>query len=180
MFVVVDINDVYPIHLVAISAKLVMILEPQNCQLTATLLTIHLTKMDIVISWLNQIRMPHSGQFNLYSLPNQKRLIILFNVCRQEFDESSDWAGKPIPGWLYRKLNPTQVLLALHDRAPQLKVNEDRMASTGEKGYCTIRATHCQYIQIENHSHCFVESIDQCEFAFFRCQSWHLVLGMHN
>lgn len=21
---------------------------------------------------------------------------------RQEFDESSDWAGKPIPGWLYR------------------------------------------------------------------------------
>nr|CAG4636886.1 EOG090X03NS [Ceriodaphnia reticulata]SVE72844.1 EOG090X03NS [Ceriodaphnia reticulata] len=61
---------------------------------------------------------------------------------RQEFDESSDWAGKPIPGWLYRKLNPSQVLLALHDRAPQLKVTEDRLAATGEKGYCTIRATH--------------------------------------
>nr|CAG4634695.1 EOG090X03NS [Alona affinis] len=61
---------------------------------------------------------------------------------RQEFDESSDWAGKPIPGWLYRKLNPAQVLLALHDRAPQLKVTEDRLAITGEKGYCTIRATH--------------------------------------
>nr|CAG4643104.1 EOG090X03NS [Ilyocryptus agilis] len=61
---------------------------------------------------------------------------------RQEFDESSDWAGKPIPGWLYRKLNPTQVLLALHDRAPQLKVTEDRLAVTGEKGYCTVRATH--------------------------------------
>nr|SVE79398.1 EOG090X03NS [Daphnia magna] len=61
---------------------------------------------------------------------------------RQEFDESSDWAGKPIPGWLYRKLNPSQVLLTLHDRAPQIKVTEDRMAATGEKGYCTIRATH--------------------------------------
>ena len=63
---------------------------------------------------------------------------------RQEFDESSDWAGKPIPGWLYRKLNPTAVLLALHDRAPQLKVSEDRLAVTGEKGYCMIRSTHCK------------------------------------
>lgn len=61
---------------------------------------------------------------------------------RQEFDESSDWAGKPIPGWLYRSLAPSAVLLALHDRAPQLKVSEDRLAVTGEKGYCTIRATH--------------------------------------
>ena len=65
---------------------------------------------------------------------------------RQEFDESSDWAGKPIPGWLYRKLNPTTVLLTLHDRAPQLKVTEDRLALTGDKGYCTIRATHCRFI----------------------------------
>ncbi|XP_014475699.1 PREDICTED: set1/Ash2 histone methyltransferase complex subunit ASH2 [Dinoponera quadriceps] len=62
---------------------------------------------------------------------------------RQEFDESSDWAGKPIPGWLYRALSPSSVLLALHDRAPQLKVSEDRLAVTGEKGYCMIRATHC-------------------------------------
>ncbi|KAJ8683163.1 hypothetical protein QAD02_018955 [Eretmocerus hayati] len=61
---------------------------------------------------------------------------------RQEFDESSDWAGKPIPGWLYRPLSPSVVLLALHDRAPQLKVAEDRLAVTGEKGYCLIRATH--------------------------------------
>lgn len=66
-----------------------------------------------------------------------------FLFHRQEFDESSDWAGKPIPGWLYRKLNPSQVLLALHDRAPRLKVSEDRLAVTGEKGYCTIRATQC-------------------------------------
>ncbi|XP_054711845.1 set1/Ash2 histone methyltransferase complex subunit ASH2-like [Uloborus diversus] len=61
---------------------------------------------------------------------------------RQEFDESQDWAGKPIPGWLYRKLTPSNVLIALHDRAPQLKVSEDRLSVTGEKGYCMVRATH--------------------------------------
>lgn len=61
---------------------------------------------------------------------------------RQEFDESSDWAGKPIPGWLYRVLTPQAVLLALHDRAPQLKISEDRTMVTGEKGYCMARATH--------------------------------------
>ncbi|XP_018573858.1 set1/Ash2 histone methyltransferase complex subunit ASH2 isoform X2 [Anoplophora glabripennis] len=61
---------------------------------------------------------------------------------RQEFDESSDWAGKPIPGWLYRTSIPGTVLLALHDRAPQLKISEDRLAVTGEKGYSTVRATH--------------------------------------
>ncbi|KAL1122272.1 hypothetical protein AAG570_003677 [Ranatra chinensis] len=61
---------------------------------------------------------------------------------RQEFDESSDWAGKPIPGWLYRTLVPGTVLLALHDRAPQLRISEDRLSVTGEKGYCMVRATH--------------------------------------
>ncbi|XP_046986451.1 set1/Ash2 histone methyltransferase complex subunit ASH2-like isoform X1 [Schistocerca americana] len=61
---------------------------------------------------------------------------------RQEFDESSDWAGKPIPGWLYRVVSPSTVLLALHDRAPQLHISEDRLAVTGEKGYCMVRATH--------------------------------------
>lgn len=61
---------------------------------------------------------------------------------RQEFDESSEWSGKPIPGWLYRVLNPCSVLLALHDRAPQLRVGDDRLSVTGEKGYCMIRATH--------------------------------------
>nr|WAB05091.1 trithorax protein Ash2 [Colaphellus bowringi] len=61
---------------------------------------------------------------------------------RQEFDESSDWAGKPIPGWLYRTSIPNTVLLALHDRASQLKISEDRLAVTGEKGYSTVRATH--------------------------------------
>ncbi|XP_014210534.1 set1/Ash2 histone methyltransferase complex subunit ASH2 [Copidosoma floridanum] len=61
---------------------------------------------------------------------------------KQEFDESSDWAGKPIPGWLYRPQSPNVVLLALHDRAQQLKVSEDRLTVTGDKGYCMIRATH--------------------------------------
>ncbi|KAI1287054.1 Set1/Ash2 histone methyltransferase complex subunit ASH2 [Halotydeus destructor] len=61
---------------------------------------------------------------------------------RQEFDESQDWAGKPIPGWLFRKLCPTKVLVAMHDRAPQLKVSEDRLTVTGERGYCMARATH--------------------------------------
>lgn len=65
--------------------------------------------------------------------------------CHQEFDESSDWAGKPIPGWLYRTSIPSTVLLALHDRAPQLKISEDRLAVTGEKGYSTVRATHCKH-----------------------------------
>lgn len=61
---------------------------------------------------------------------------------RQEFDESSDWAGKPIPGWLYRVLVPNSLLIALHDRAPQLKISEDRLSVTGEKGYCGVRCTH--------------------------------------
>ncbi|XP_045534808.1 set1/Ash2 histone methyltransferase complex subunit ASH2 isoform X1 [Papilio machaon] len=61
---------------------------------------------------------------------------------RQEFDENNEWSGKPIPGWLYRALCPGAVLLALHDRAPQLRLSEDRLAVTGDKGYCMVRATH--------------------------------------
>lgn len=72
---------------------------------------------------------------------------------RQEFDESQDWAGKPIPGWLYRKLSPASVMIALHDRAPQLKVSDDRLTLTGDKGYCMTRATHgvhhgCYYYEV--------------------------------
>lgn len=73
--------------------------------------------------------------------------IILQFICylfRQEFDDSNDWAGKPIPGWLYRALSPGAVLLALHDRAPQLRTADDRLAVSGDKGYCLIRATHSQ------------------------------------
>ncbi|XP_035824098.1 set1/Ash2 histone methyltransferase complex subunit ASH2 isoform X2 [Aplysia californica] len=61
---------------------------------------------------------------------------------RQAFDESVEWAGKPIPGYLYRCMQGQDVLLALHDRAPQLKVSDDRLTVTGEKGYSMIRASH--------------------------------------
>uniref|UniRef100_A0A0B7APG6 B30.2/SPRY domain-containing protein n=1 Tax=Arion vulgaris TaxID=1028688 RepID=A0A0B7APG6_9EUPU len=61
---------------------------------------------------------------------------------RQAFDESVEWAGKPIPGYLYRCNMGNECLLALHDRAPQLKVSDDRLTVTGEKGYSMIRASH--------------------------------------
>lgn len=61
---------------------------------------------------------------------------------RQEFDDCQDLAGKPIPGWFFRKLMPPVVLMAMHDRAPQLKVSEDRLSVTGERGYCMARGTH--------------------------------------
>jgi len=61
---------------------------------------------------------------------------------RQEFDESADMAGKPIPGFLCRVMTPEAVMIALHDRAPQLTVSDDRFSVTGTKFYCTARATH--------------------------------------
>jgi len=61
---------------------------------------------------------------------------------RQEFDESADMAGKPIPGFLCRVLTPETVLLSFHDRAPQVMMSDDRMGVTGHKFYCTIRANH--------------------------------------
>ena len=87
---------------------------------------------------------------------------------RQEFDESSDWAGKPIPGWLYRVLSPNNVLIALHDRAPQLKVSEDRLSITGDKGYCMARATHCKSNRnVENRKeiifHSFYRRLERCK-----------------
>ncbi|PIK52591.1 putative set1/Ash2 histone methyltransferase complex subunit ASH2-like [Apostichopus japonicus] len=57
------------------------------------------------------------------------------------FDEDI-WIGKPIPAHLYRKALSTQVLLALHDRAPQLKISSDRLTVSGEKGYSMVRSTH--------------------------------------
>ncbi|KAK2167631.1 hypothetical protein LSH36_26g15118 [Paralvinella palmiformis] len=60
----------------------------------------------------------------------------------QAYDESIEWAGKPIPPYLYRAYLEPKVLLALHDRAPQLTVSDDRLTVTGMKGYSMIRATH--------------------------------------
>nr|4X8P_A Chain A, Set1/Ash2 histone methyltransferase complex subunit ASH2,Set1/Ash2 histone methyltransferase complex subunit ASH2 [Homo sapiens] len=36
----------------------------------------------------------------------------------------------------------SRVLLALHDRAPQLKISDDRLTVVGEKGYSMVRASH--------------------------------------
>jgi Set1/Ash2 histone methyltransferase complex subunit ASH2 len=35
---------------------------------------------------------------------------------RQAFDESIEWAGKPIPGYFYRMFQGTDVLLSMNDR----------------------------------------------------------------
>lgn len=59
---------------------------------------------------------------------------------RQAWDEKEETAGKPIPGCLYRPHLPADVLLSLNDRAPQLRLLEDRLTVTGEKGYSTIRS----------------------------------------
>lgn len=57
-------------------------------------------------------------------------------------DPEPDLPGKPIPGKLYRRWLHDKVLLSLHDRAPQLKISDDRMSVTGEKGYSMVRASH--------------------------------------
>ncbi|CAF1397053.1 unnamed protein product [Adineta steineri] len=62
---------------------------------------------------------------------------------RQKFDETEVWAGKPIPGHLYRTFIENECLLSLNDRAQQLKLNDDRLTVTGDKGYCSVRSTHC-------------------------------------
>ncbi len=61
---------------------------------------------------------------------------------RQKFEETELWAGKPLPGHLYRLFHENKVCLSLHDRAPQLKISEDRIMVSGEKGYSMIRGSH--------------------------------------
>ncbi|XP_071808635.1 set1/Ash2 histone methyltransferase complex subunit ASH2-like [Asterias amurensis] len=56
--------------------------------------------------------------------------------------EEDMWIGKPIPALLYRMALGREPYLALHDRAPQLKISENRLSVTGEKGYSMVRATH--------------------------------------
>jgi len=51
-------------------------------------------------------------------------------------------AGKPLPSKHYRCKLSEHVLLALHDKAQQIKVDDERTTATGEKGYCLVRATH--------------------------------------
>ncbi|VDP52661.1 unnamed protein product [Soboliphyme baturini] len=61
---------------------------------------------------------------------------------KQEFDESHDTAGKPIPSFMYRVVRPLIVQFSFHDRAPQIKLSDDRLTATGEKGYSIVRASH--------------------------------------
>lgn len=61
---------------------------------------------------------------------------------RQKFEETEIWAGKPLPGHLYRIFLENKCALALNDRAPQLKLTDDRMVVTGEKGYSMVRSIH--------------------------------------
>ncbi|XP_038061625.1 set1/Ash2 histone methyltransferase complex subunit ASH2-like [Patiria miniata] len=56
--------------------------------------------------------------------------------------EEDMWIGKPIPALLYRMALGREVYLASHDRAPQLKISENRLSVTGEKGYSMVRCTH--------------------------------------
>lgn len=51
-------------------------------------------------------------------------------------------AGKQIPSYFVRLVCPEAVALSAHDRAPQLRLSDDGLSVTGEKGYSVVRATH--------------------------------------
>lgn len=61
---------------------------------------------------------------------------------RKQWDECENTAGKPIPGYFYRVCHYPKVVLSLHDRAQQMKVQDSQTSVTGEKGYSMTRATH--------------------------------------
>lgn len=63
------------------------------------------------------------------------------NADKRDFELDS-FAGKPIPGEIYRVALQPNVYLSLHDRATQLKVSDDRLTVTGEKGYSSIRGNY--------------------------------------
>ncbi|XP_013983623.1 LOW QUALITY PROTEIN: set1/Ash2 histone methyltransferase complex subunit ASH2 [Salmo salar] len=83
------------------------------------------------------------------------------------------WAGKPIPGDLYRACLYERVLLALHDRAPQLKISDDRLTVTGEKGYSMVRASH----GVRKGSWYFEVSIDEMPADTAARLGWSQPLG---
>lgn len=55
---------------------------------------------------------------------------------------SFDTNKRHLHNFTKRKIIPTQVKLSENDRAPQLKLNENHVKVTGEKGYSMVRATH--------------------------------------
>uniref|UniRef100_A0A4W5MIM5 Ash2 like, histone lysine methyltransferase complex subunit n=1 Tax=Hucho hucho TaxID=62062 RepID=A0A4W5MIM5_9TELE len=83
------------------------------------------------------------------------------------------WAGKPIPGDLYRACLYERVLLALHDRAPQLKISDDRLTVAGEKGYSMVRASH----GVRKGSWYFEVSIDEMPSDTAARLGWSQPLG---
>ncbi|XP_030835126.1 set1/Ash2 histone methyltransferase complex subunit ASH2 isoform X1 [Strongylocentrotus purpuratus] len=87
--------------------------------------------------------------------------------------EEDQWIGKPIPAHLYRMALSKDVLLALHDRAPQLKISEDRLLVTGDRGYCMTRATH----GISRGSWYFEVMIDQMPEGSATRLGWSQPLG---
>uniref|UniRef100_A0A1I8FCQ9 SPRY domain-containing protein n=1 Tax=Macrostomum lignano TaxID=282301 RepID=A0A1I8FCQ9_9PLAT len=58
---------------------------------------------------------------------------------RQQWDQCESTSGQPIPGYFLSGLGATALLLSMSDRAPQLKLAENQLSVTGDKGYCMIR-----------------------------------------
>jgi Set1/Ash2 histone methyltransferase complex subunit ASH2 len=56
--------------------------------------------------------------------------------------DREEMAGRPIPPEVYRPWISPLILWSLNDRAPQIKVQDNRLTVIGDKGYCMIRATH--------------------------------------
>ena len=69
-------------------------------------------------------------------------------------EEEDEVAGRPIPPHLYRVSYPNAVYISLNDRSPQLKISDDRLSLTGDKGYSLARSTHgvregCWYFEVK-------------------------------
>lgn len=69
-------------------------------------------------------------------------------------EEEDEIAGRPIPPHLYRVSYPNAVYISLNDRSPQLKISDDRLSLTGDKGYSLARSTHgvregCWYFEVK-------------------------------
>ena len=61
-------------------------------------------------------------------------------------DDDENETSKLLPPYQYRKVMSRDVLLSMNDRAPQLKLSEDRLGVTGEKGYSLVKGTHSVYM----------------------------------
>ena len=60
--------------------------------------------------------------------------------------------------WLVYMCFQVTVCFSLFTVAPQLKIAENRLTVTGDKGYCMVRATHgksrvCQCVPVASYAH---------------------------